>query len=487
MAIKKPENLSVPFALNGLKNEIPIDPVTGENSNRASWKVGFGPITMTPVTAGGKPPLGQDFNGILNTLSSHTVFQNTGGQYRFDAELVAAIGGYPAGAVLQSDDGLSSYVSLVDNNTDNFNIDPSVIGTSWYPYAGEAIKALPPGTSTGQTLVWNQEEEKWSLGFLSGIPIGQLTLLPYDDAPKGFVKISYHQETPIALASFPDAEKLACPSEYNDEADFFYRANNADGTSRSATGTFLMLPAAARYFFRAHDPDGGVGQYQYQQDQMQRITGDVSLYVPQNGKANGAFYNNGINPNDGVNIDGTAINNAPGTAAAGGEKTLFDSALSPSARTGNETRPMSIPTFRAFIKLWDAAVVPSDMDVQGLVNEWSGMAGLKLDRSKAYGIGQTLVNVAGIRTFNTLYENTSDAPITVFAWRHAFNGDAWLRGYLNGLADADMVANNWTGAANYTTIAYITFEVPPGAFYALNGNWPIPNDGSKDNGWKELK
>ena len=91
------------------------------------------------MTAGGIPPEGKDFNGILYDISSHTIWVNAGGQYQFDAALSTEIGGYPAGMVLQNNAGTASYVSAVANNTTDFNTTPSSIGTLWLPWAGAAI------------------------------------------------------------------------------------------------------------------------------------------------------------------------------------------------------------------------------------------------------------------------------------------------------------------------------------------------------------
>lgn len=135
MAITAPDYLTVPFAEDGEKNAIPVSP-TG--TNLASYDEGFPPVTMLPVSSGGIPPAGKDFNGVLNAITQHTVWQNAGGQYLFDAAVSTAIGGYSIGMVLQSNDGLSSYVSAVDNNTIDFNSNPASIGVQWLPYSGAA-------------------------------------------------------------------------------------------------------------------------------------------------------------------------------------------------------------------------------------------------------------------------------------------------------------------------------------------------------------
>lgn len=66
-----------PFAENGTKNTIP-DQSPGGTEPNASWNTGFPPITMINRQAGGKPPLGADFNGILNALSQHAFFTQSG-------------------------------------------------------------------------------------------------------------------------------------------------------------------------------------------------------------------------------------------------------------------------------------------------------------------------------------------------------------------------------------------------------------------------
>lgn len=117
--------LPMAFATNGLKNNIPVaDPATFSS---ASYEKGFPQSTMKKVTEGGIPPQGKDFNGILNEISSHTVWTNAGGTYKFNGELSNAIGGYAKGAVLVADNLKFAVISLVNNNKRNFNTDPSSI------------------------------------------------------------------------------------------------------------------------------------------------------------------------------------------------------------------------------------------------------------------------------------------------------------------------------------------------------------------------
>ncbi len=142
----KPTTVPLPFAASGTKNAIPT--AASPTPGLASLVEGFPPETMTPITSGGVPPSGDDFNGILNLITQHVAWVNAGGQYTFDAGLSTYVGGYSIGMVVQSDDGASSYVSLANNNTTNFNSTPASIGTLWAPYAGQAVRNSSTSVAT---------------------------------------------------------------------------------------------------------------------------------------------------------------------------------------------------------------------------------------------------------------------------------------------------------------------------------------------------
>ncbi len=128
--MKNPKLIVKPFAKNGQKNVIPENYETSMESNQATWDQGFSQITMLPVAAGGLPPKGQDFNGIFNQISENIVYLSQGGRFKFSAEYAEAIGGYPKGAILQSDDEKKEYLSLIDNNKVDFNT-ATDISASW--------------------------------------------------------------------------------------------------------------------------------------------------------------------------------------------------------------------------------------------------------------------------------------------------------------------------------------------------------------------
>ena len=82
---------------------------------------GFLPITSQDLDTGGKAPERKNFNGLFYLSTDQRTFLQNGGIITFDADVSAAIGGYPQGAVLDYVNG-SDYrkvISMKDDNTDN--------------------------------------------------------------------------------------------------------------------------------------------------------------------------------------------------------------------------------------------------------------------------------------------------------------------------------------------------------------------------------
>lgn len=135
MSISVPAKIPVPWATSGLKNTIPAasDPVTG----LAGYDQGFTAINMTPRTAGGIPPFGQDFNGIFYAVTEALRYLETGALFPYDGTFATAVGGYPLGSRLQSTDGYGVWVTTTANNT----TDPEAFGAGWAP-AGSGITSV---------------------------------------------------------------------------------------------------------------------------------------------------------------------------------------------------------------------------------------------------------------------------------------------------------------------------------------------------------
>lgn len=165
-----------PFANAGSKNTIPntASPTPG----LASLELGFPPLTMTRIQDGGVPPSGLDFNGIYNLLSQHTAWVAAGGLYVFNAALATFTGGYKKGATVQSDDGLSVYISLIDNNTINFNSTPSSIGVQWAAYAGAAANnSITNISTTGGTTTLTTTQAASAIINVTGVLASAATIV----------------------------------------------------------------------------------------------------------------------------------------------------------------------------------------------------------------------------------------------------------------------------------------------------------------------
>ena len=149
-----------PFAENGAKNTIP-DQSPGGTEPNASWNTGFPPITMINRQAGGKPPLGADFNGILNALSQHAFFTQSGcifpwrgseddfpglnylvGAHVLGADMKEYIAVQPSGPDIPASGG--GYVGPRDPTTDSDRTwwRPAVTGGDLPEFDGTTIKLI---------------------------------------------------------------------------------------------------------------------------------------------------------------------------------------------------------------------------------------------------------------------------------------------------------------------------------------------------------
>lgn len=151
--VANPIFIPAPFARDSAyKNTIQKTRQSGQDQEDMTWTDGAPLITMTPKDNGGLAPKGQDFNGVLNAATENIVFVQNGGRYKWSSDVVANYGGYAKDAIVQSDNGVSEFISLVDNNTVNPN---STLGTSWAVYAGQGSIPAASSTIAGVTKVLN--------------------------------------------------------------------------------------------------------------------------------------------------------------------------------------------------------------------------------------------------------------------------------------------------------------------------------------------
>lgn len=150
--LNTPSALSQPIAQSGDKNTIPV--TNDQSLGLMSQSTGFPPITSVRIADGGKAPRRADFNGAFNLLSQQHYFFQNGGTETFRQEVSDAIGGYPLGARLwyTNSEGMTVVLrSLIQNNTYNFNTNPSYIdGIHWEVdiQSGAPVGSLMPYAGT---------------------------------------------------------------------------------------------------------------------------------------------------------------------------------------------------------------------------------------------------------------------------------------------------------------------------------------------------
>ena len=156
----QPTPLSIPIANAGQKNTIPLS-ATG--TNLASISEGFPQVTFETL-----PPKGQDMNGLFYLTSDIKCFLQAGNIITYNATTAATIGGYPKDAILGYFDSAGTFnlvQSLIDDNTNNFVSDPTLIdGVNW-----KLIKFAGNSRNIGEIVV-------------SSIPLSDATLHLADGA-----------------------------------------------------------------------------------------------------------------------------------------------------------------------------------------------------------------------------------------------------------------------------------------------------------------
>ncbi|MBI0277072.1 hypothetical protein I6H07_14935 [Hafnia alvei] len=147
-----PSRFPKAFGMNGLKNTIPTDSSTStDNNGVATFDKGFPQITMQPLSAGGIPPSGKDFNGILYALSLKDQWADAGMGYTFNSDFSSAISGYPKGSVLTNSTFNGSWLNLNEGNSTNPEVN-NASSTGWVPLSNYGYTSISGVSSLGVTL-----------------------------------------------------------------------------------------------------------------------------------------------------------------------------------------------------------------------------------------------------------------------------------------------------------------------------------------------
>jgi hypothetical protein len=171
MPIPTPPVLPQPFANNADPSFITAIPDTTITAARASYDLGFPPVTMQPEASGGIPPFGQDFNGIFYALSAHVFAQQAGQLYTYNSDVSTAAGGYPLGAMIESSDGTTVWFNIVANNT----ADPDAEGAGWVPMFNYGYTAKTG--VTGGVVTLTREEARRGVIVLTGVLVANLQVV----------------------------------------------------------------------------------------------------------------------------------------------------------------------------------------------------------------------------------------------------------------------------------------------------------------------
>ncbi|MGV3346431.1 hypothetical protein ACGVWS_12070 [Enterobacteriaceae bacterium LUAb1] len=167
-----PAKKPVPFGENGPRREITSTTPTG--SNQASYDSGFPPVTMIIKSAGGLPPEGRDINQAFYELYNGLRSQNAGSVYSFDSDFAAAIGGYPAGSMLQNSTNDGFWLNTTDDNSNNPESSSGEL-TGWVPtdnYGFTVLTGLTSGVITLSSLQAAKNEIQ-----LNGALIANVTVI----------------------------------------------------------------------------------------------------------------------------------------------------------------------------------------------------------------------------------------------------------------------------------------------------------------------
>ncbi|WP_257755199.1 hypothetical protein [Burkholderia glumae] len=148
-----PTLVPLAFAANGTKNAIPENSQIGITPGAASLNDGFPPLTMTPIAAGGVPPSGADFNGVLNLITQSIRWAHGGGSYAWNSGFAndANVAGYPKGSVLMRADLTGFWISTTEGNATNPDAtDGSAAG--WVPGYNYGVTVVSGLTNANVTL-----------------------------------------------------------------------------------------------------------------------------------------------------------------------------------------------------------------------------------------------------------------------------------------------------------------------------------------------
>ncbi|SAK88036.1 hypothetical protein AWB75_06015 [Caballeronia catudaia] len=237
----RPPPVTVPFAQNGSRNDIPVSSQISVTKGAASFNDGFPPLTMTSPLKGGIPPFGQDMNGVLFVLSRIARWVMSSGALAYDTAFATDpnIGGYPAGALLLRVDAQGTIQGFWLNGVDN--------------------NATNPDATDGSAAGWMSLNADWNATSGPGVIRNRPTLAKvatsgkYSDlagTPPSPVNTDWSAESGLAeIRNRPDLAAVATSGKYEDLVDppaIPAEQVNADWDADSGFAEILNRPNLAK-------------------------------------------------------------------------------------------------------------------------------------------------------------------------------------------------------------------------------------------------
>jgi hypothetical protein len=150
------------------------NPTPGSSApNRASFDTAFPAICFQPITSGGVPPSGKDFNGVLYMLSQYAVSMQAGQAIlEYDATTQTAVGGYATNALLAKASGFGYWLNFTPGNI----TDPDTGGAGWSSLTPDPVGVLQLGVATGTYNNYVPAGFDGSIGYLDLTPSGAVVI-----------------------------------------------------------------------------------------------------------------------------------------------------------------------------------------------------------------------------------------------------------------------------------------------------------------------
>lgn len=172
--------------------EIP-DATSTSASDTCVMDNGFLPITSEPLDDGGIAPERKNFNGLFYLSTDQRVFLQNGGFITYNSAVASAIGGYPEGAILGYIDSNNQFMlvqSLIDDNTNNFTQNPSLIDNINWKVALNFADVDLANTAPAQSFI--DKSVGWGMpDYTAGISIALTndTLTSYTPSQNGYIRL----------------------------------------------------------------------------------------------------------------------------------------------------------------------------------------------------------------------------------------------------------------------------------------------------------